>query len=168
MSRRLPCSSIRSVIAMAAAVGRLPSHRPPPSPTLKRLQPAVMALSIPSAVPAWSLQVLSPGTRTPSGSERQSQPIASRAQRTAACEDSLGSESTLTGPRQPFEPDVVFKCKKFILERCFGEVTRTPLITTISAPSSTHQWTQGRRPALRRTQMLEWCKRMPLENHYVR
>jgi hypothetical protein len=49
---------------MAAAVGRLPSHRPLHSPTLKRLQPAVMALSIPSAVPAWCLQLLSLVTRT--------------------------------------------------------------------------------------------------------
>lgn len=48
----LPCSSIRYVIAMSAAVGRLPSYRQLRSPTLKRLQLAVMALSIPSAVPA--------------------------------------------------------------------------------------------------------------------
>jgi len=36
--RRSPCSSIRSVIAMSAAVGRLSLHRPLHSPTLKRLQ----------------------------------------------------------------------------------------------------------------------------------
>lgn len=52
--RRLPCSSIRSVIALAAAVGRSPSHRPLHSPTLKRLQSAGMAPSILSAVPASS------------------------------------------------------------------------------------------------------------------
>src|SRR5260370_28181408 len=48
---------------MAAAVGRLPSHGPLHSPTLKRLQAVVMALSIPSAVPAWFLQLLSLVTR---------------------------------------------------------------------------------------------------------
>lgn len=49
--RRLPCLSIRSAIATSAAGGQLPSHRPLHSPTLKRLQSAVMARSIPSAVP---------------------------------------------------------------------------------------------------------------------
>jgi hypothetical protein len=84
---------------MAAAGGRLPSHRPLHSPTLKRLQPAVMAISIPSAVPARSVQLLSLVTRTAKfGSERRSQPIASRAQRMAACEHCLGLESTQYRP----------------------------------------------------------------------
>ena len=116
--RGLQCLSIGYVIAMAAAVGRLPSRRPLHSPRLKRLQAVDMALLIPSALSAHSQQKhqlvsSTPVTAAAEGSEEkrataklhpatggEAQPIA------IARRHYMATRSKKIAPRNPPKPSI--------------------------------------------------------------